>query len=182
MANNIGYCTTNKLSSTHIAKVSVPSGGLVAGNIVLLNDLDNTITNNFEVYSATKPLTANLEQTHFAIIQNGGFETMSDGRRPEGQPDFTQYSYLAGEVATAVFVDPHLTFEIGCTTVTGGTAGSYVSDIGKFIIPADSTYVGVVSASNADIGNSLKIVAVKYLPLGGNFGLDYAQTYVCVAQ
>ena len=182
MANNIGYCTTNKLSSTHIAKVLVPSGGLVAGNIVVLDSLASSIANNFEVYAAGQPATAGLGGTHFAMIQNGGIETLPDGRRPDGQPDYTQYTYNAGDVVTAVFLDPHLTFEVGVSTVSGGTTATPSSDIGKFIIPADGSYVGAVDASNSGVGNSLKIVAVKYLPLGGNFGLEYAPTYVCIAQ
>jgi len=182
MANNIGYCTTNKLSSTHIAKATVPVGGLVAGNLVLLNDLDNTITNNFEVYATTQPTTGAFEQTHFAMVENGGFETLADGRRPDGQPDFTQYTFEAGETITAVFLDAHLTYEVGCATVTGGTSSDYSSDIGKYIVPANATYVGAVVSDNTGYGNSLKIVAVKYLPVGGNFGLGYVQTYVCIAQ
>jgi hypothetical protein len=186
MANYVGYCTTNNLSSTHIAKVSVPSGGLYAGQLVLLNSLDSSISKNYEVYSATQPATSNLAQTHFAMIQNGGFETLSDGRRPSGQPDYTQYTYLQYETAPVVFLDAHLTFEVGCTTVSGGTSNDYSSDIGKYIIPADGTYVGAVSASNTGVGNSLKIVAVKYLPVGGNFGgtlsANMVQTYVCIAQ
>lgn len=182
MANNIGYCTTNKLSSTHIAKVLVPTGGLVAGNIVALESLASSIPNNFEVYTAGQPATDGLAGTHFAMIQNGGIETLADGRRPDGQPDYTQYTYKEGDVVTAVFLDPHLTFEVGVSTVSGGTTATPSSDIGKFIIPANGTYVGAVDASNSGVGNSLKIVAVKYLPLGGNFGLEYAPTYVCIAQ
>lgn len=182
MATNIGYCTTNKLSSEHIAKVLIPSGGLVAGNIVVLDSLASSIANNFEVYTAGKPATAGLAGTHFAMIQNGGIETLADGRRPDGQPDYTKYTYGAGDVVTAVFLDPHLTFEVGVGTVTNGTSATPSSDIGKFIVPADDTYVGDVAASNSGIGMSLKIVAVKYLPLGGFLGLEYAPTYVCIAQ
>ena len=182
MVNYVGYCTTNNLSSTHIAKVSVPSGGLYAGQLVLLNSLDSSISKNYEVYSATQPATANLAQTHFAMIQNGGFETLADGRRPEGQPDFTQYTYAQYDIAHAVFLDAHLTFEVGCTTVSGGTSSDYSTDIGKFIIPANGTYIGAVASSNTGAGNSLKIVGVKYLPIGGNFALGSVQTFVCVAQ
>lgn len=182
MSNNIGYCTTNKLGSRHIAKVLVPSGGLVAGNIVVLDSLASGIANNFEVYTAGQPATAGLGGTHFAMIQNGGIETLTDGRRPDGQPDYTQYSYAQGDVVTAVFLDPHLTFEVGVSTVTNGTTATPSSDIGSFIVPANGTYVGDVAASNSGIGMSLKIVAVKYLPLGGFFGLEYAPTYVCIAQ
>lgn len=181
---NIGYCTNRNLSSQHIAKVVVPEGGLVAGNIVELSSLATTIGANYEVFVATQPATANLGNTDFAMVVNGGaFETLPDGRRPEGQPDFTQYTYQAGDIAPVVYLDRHLMFEIAITQVTGGTTATPSSDIGKYIIPANGTNVGAVSATNDSVGNSLKIIGVKYFPLGGAFGgvlsSGFAPTYIC---
>lgn len=182
MANYIGYCVTPKLGSRHIAKVTVPAGGLTAGQLVLVEDLNSDIAGNYEVFTATQPTTAALGSTHLAMVINGGFETLSDGRRPAGQPDYTQYSYAAGDTATVVFLDPHLKFIVSPDVVTGGTAGTPASDIGKFIIPANATNAGAVNASNSSVGCSLKIVGVTYVPLGGNYGANFAAVYVCVAQ
>ena len=182
MANYIGYCTTPRLASEHIAKVTVPAGGLTAGQLVLVESLNSDIAGNYEVFTATQPTTAALGSTHLAMVVNGGFETLSDGRRPAGQPDYSQYTYAAGETAPVVFLDPHLTFLVSQDVVTGGTAGTPASDIGKFIIPANATTAGAVSASNSSVGCSLKIVGTKYLPLGGNYGANFANVYVCVAQ
>ena len=49
MANYIGQCITPRVSSDHIAKVKVPVGGLNAGEVVVCDTLDNTISRNLEV-------------------------------------------------------------------------------------------------------------------------------------
>lgn len=182
MANYVGYCITPRVCSEHIAKVTAPAGGLVAGQVVYVEELDATIPGNYEVFVATKPATAGLASRHLAMVINGGFETLSDGRRPAGQPDYTQYTYAEGENVPVVFLDEHLTFLVSPDSVSGGTSASPASDIGKFIIPANGTYTAAVNASNSGVGNSLKIVGTYYLPLGGNFGGNFAQVYVCVAQ
>lgn len=182
MANYIGYCITPRVSSDHIAKVLVPQGGLKAGEVVLCETLAENIARNLEVYTATKPTTAALGSTHLAVVVNGGFEQLADGRRPAGQPDFTQYEYAEGDIATVVFVDAHLQFEIAVDSTSGGTVATPATDIGKFLIPANETNTLAVEASNASVGCSLKIVAVRNFPLGGNFGNSFANTYVCIAQ
>lgn len=182
MANYVGYPITPRICSEHIAKVTAPVGGLVAGQVVFVESLDTNIAGNYEVFAATEPATAGLGGTHLAMVINGGFETLSDGRRPAGQPDYTQYSYAAGETVPVVFLDPHLTFLVSVDSVSGGTSANPAADIGKFIIPADGTYTAAVAASNSGIGNSLKIVGTYYLPLGGNYGGDFVQVYVGVAQ
>lgn len=181
MANYIGNCITPRVSSDHIAKVRVPAGGLTAGSLVFCEKLDTGIAGNLEVYEATKPLTANLGSKHLAMVVCGGFETLADGRRPAGQPDYTQYTYAEGEIADVVFVDPHLFFEIGVGDVTGGDA-TPANDVGKYIVPANNTFAGAVQATNANIGCSLKILAVRNFPVGGLYGGQFVTTYVCVAQ
>lgn len=181
MANYIGNCITPKLGSRHIAKVLVPTGGLKAGQLVICDTINTTIAGNFEVYTATQPTTAALGTKHLAIVINGGVETLSDGRRPAGQPDFTKYEYAAGEIADVVFIDSHLTFVVGTDSVSGGSETAS-SDIGKYIIPANNTNVGAVNASATSIGCPLKIQAIYNYPLGGLYGGQFATAYVCTAE
>lgn len=181
MANYIGNCITPRVSSEHIAKVRVPAGGLTAGALVFCEKLDAGIAGNLEVYEATKPLTANLGSKHLAMVVCGGFETLADGRRPAGQPDYTQYTYAEGEIADVVFLDAHLFFEVATSAVTGGDA-TPANDIGKYIIAANGTFAGAVNAANTGAGCSLKILAVRNFPVGGLYGGQFVTTYVCVAQ
>jgi len=179
--NYVGIVNTPKLESAHIAKIKVPSGGLYAGQVVYCEELDSTITNNFEVYLATKPVTSNFASKNLAIVLNGGFETMSDGRRPEGQPDFTQYSYAEGEIATVAFIDRHLRFSISGDSIDSDTIGDIA--IGKYLIPLDDSNSLAVATSVPDaITTALKVVAIRNMPVGGDFGLGYATTYICVTQ
>ena len=179
MANYVGYCVTPNIPSDKIVKVLVPSGGLHAGQIVNCVSLASSVAgvaNNLEVYTATQPTTATLGSKFFALIVPDGFETLSDGRRPAGQPDYTQYAYQEGDIATAVIMDKNLMFEIGVGTVTGGTVATPSSDIGKYIVPANATYTGAVSAE-ATAGLCLKIVGTTYFRNGGLYGAGMIPCY-----
>lgn len=181
MANYVGYCVTPNVPSDKCVKVLVPAGGLHAGQIVNLVSLaatvDSVVENNLEVWTATQPTTATLGSKHFAmIVPAGSLETLSDGRRPAGQPDYTQYAYAEDEVADAVIMDKNLMFEIGVSTVTGGTTATPATDIGKFIVPANGTYTGAVAA-DATAGLCLKIVGTRYFANGGLFGAGFIACY-----
>lgn len=181
MAHYIGTCITNRIESRNIAKVKVPTGGLTAGQLVYCNSFVNEAGNR-EVYVATKPATAGLTGKNLAMVINGGFETLADGRRPGGQPDYTQYTFKEGEIATVVFLDPHLIFYVSQDVVTGGTSGNLVADVGKYIVPANGTNAGSVNASNDSVGNSLLIVGTDNFPIGGLYGGQFVPVYICVAQ
>jgi len=182
MANYIGYCITPRISSDHFAKVLVPAGGLVAGQVVNCISLASTVagvSTNYEVYTATRPTTATLDSNNYALIVNGGFETMTDGRRPAGQPDYTQYTYEEADVADAIFLDRHLVYEIGVASISGASV-TPTSDIGKYIVPADGTYTMALS-STATAGGCVKILGVRNFANGGNYGGNFVTTYICVA-
>ena len=57
MANRVCYPATD-VPEYLIETVTVPAGGLKPGDVVVVNTIDNTITNNFTQYVATKPTTA----------------------------------------------------------------------------------------------------------------------------
>lgn len=121
-----------------------------------------------------------------AIVTNGGFETLDNGRRPEGQPDYTQYKYIAGDVASAIKLLPETKFEI---TPDGF---SNFSDFLAALNADESSIVGTwlyptVNQSNLTWTNDFSTVttkvylvveAVKDFRTGGMFGDDFAKSLV----
>lgn len=181
MANYIAQCITPRVSSEHIAKVTVPEGGLKAGQVVVVDAIDSTIVGNYEVFSAGKPASATLKDKVMAIVINDGFETLADGRRPEGSPNYFGYEYKAGDVAPVIFLDSHLTFIIGKDSLDSKTRDT--AAVGQFLYPvADSNDLTVGSAIPEGTAMGLKVVALYNMPLGGMFGGQFAPSFVCVAR
>lgn len=179
MANYIGQCITPKVSSDHISKVTVPAGGLHAGQVVIADTLDNTIPGNYEVYSATQPTADNLGSHMVALVVNDGVETLSDGRRPAGQANYYQYTHAEGDTATIVFLDRHLVFNISADAITNGAA----VEVGQFLYPvAGSNKLTAGAAIPSGTGAGLKVVAKYNTPVGGMYGGGFAPSYICVAQ
>lgn len=187
MANHyIGNCITPKIASSHIAKVTVPATGLKAGQCVIADTLDATIAGNYEVYVAKQPDADTLTSGNLAIVLNGGFEKLSDGRMPEGQPDYTQYTLKEGEIATVIYADEHLVFEISLDSVDGATTATPSNDIGKYLVAQAESNKLKVSATATAGAKSLKIIAIRNFPvggmaLGGTFGSGFVPTYICTA-
>ena len=178
MANYIAQCITPKVASEHIAKVTAPVGGLVPGQLVVADTLDNTIAGNIEVYTASAISAQNLGSEMVAVVLNDGFETLADGRRPAGQPNYYQYTFQAGETAPIMFLDRHLVFNIGADCIVGGTA-----TVGQFLYAtADSTQFTAGSAIPEGTATGLKVLAEYQTPIGGQFGGGFAKSYICVAQ
>jgi hypothetical protein len=162
-----------------VASVTVPAGQTIyAGSVVNLATLDTSISGNFSVYAAATPVTATLG-VQMGLVINGGWELLSDGRRPEGQPDYTQYSYAAGEVITVVVLAPKIRFEISDDAVTA----SGTPAVGEFLYPVNNSWKLTDGASvPSGTFSSLKILAKKYFRLGGLYGGQFASTMVAVAQ
>lgn len=178
MANYIAQCITPKVASEHIAKVTAPVGGLVPGQLVVADTLDNTIAGNIEVYTASAISAQNLGSEMVAVVLNDGFETLADGRRPAGQPNYYQYTFKAGETAPVMFLDRHLVFNIGADCIVGGTA-----TVGQFLYAtAASTQFTAGSAIPEGTATGLKVLAEYQTPIGGQFGGGFAKSYICVAQ
>lgn len=181
MANYIGQCITPKVATDHISKVTVPAGGLYAGQVVVADTLDNTIAGNIEVFTATKPATANLGSEFVAIVVNDGFETLSDGRRPAGQPNYYQYTFVEGDTATIIYLDRHLKFNIGYDSIDPATVAN--AKVGKFLYPVNgSNNLTVGDSIPAGTASGLKILATYNTPVGGQFGGGFATSFICVAQ
>ena len=170
MANYLCRATNPRVPDYLVKKVSVPEGAtLHAGDIVMLKELDSNIENNYQVYAGTQP-GENLG-LRAAIIINDGFETLADGRRPEGQPDYTQYVYQAGDVVTAILLVQGLDFEISTDAIDGTYA------VGQFIEPVANQYAGkVVESRTASTMSALKMIGQKNFRMGGMFGYQFINT------
>jgi len=176
MANYVCRAANPRIPDYLVIKVRVPASTTIyAGSIIAVTTLDTGISNNYQVYVATKPATANLG-VRMALVINDGFETLSDGRRPEGQPDYTQYSYIAGDVVTAILLVPGLTFEISDDCISGSTT------LGCYIEPVDASYLPTVKVSRTSgVKSALRVDYIdKNFRLGGNMGGQFAATNVAI--
>ena len=165
------------------AKIRVPSGvTLHAGQVVVAETLDADLGyGNWDVYAPAQ--VANATKESIAIILDGGFETLADGRRPNGNADYTQYQFNEGDVVTAHRLLPEVRFEISedaCdSTVTGATVVP-----GDNLIPKNGQYELTYSAKGTGVTtkNYLTVEATKYFRLGGQSGNEFAQTMVVRAK
>lgn len=181
MANYVSQVLTPELSSTHITKVSVPSGGLKPGQVVLAHTLQSGIAGNYEVFAATQPATATLNDDNMAIVINGGIETLSDGRRPAGQPDYYQYTFAQGDIADVVYLDKHLKFNISISAITVPVGVTPAA--GMFLYATNgSNNLTINAAADVPEGTTkyLKVLALYNTPVGGLFGGQFEPTMVCM--
>lgn len=172
----IGYCIVPKIQSEKLIKVRVPEGGLYAGqlvNCVRLETEVDTLGANLEVYVADKPTQSTVNSKFIAMISNhSGVEELEDGRRPNGQPDYTKYHFKKGDVADAVLMDKNLVFEVSTAVVSNGNPLDVKQDVGRFIIPLDGTYNGRVSDIPSE-GSCLEIIGTHYFRRGNDFKPTY---------
>lgn len=182
MANYLGMNMQN-VPEYKVHNVLAPAGGLKAGNIVMLGGVPtggSAIDGNYQVLSAVQPTTANMVTNKIAVVVTGGnFETLDDGRLPEGQPNYLQYEYKEGQVAPVVLLDDGMIFQISDEALTSATAAT----VGGFIVPANGTYnaTSVATATDTNYKQALKIVAKKNFRMGGQFGGNFITTSVAMA-
>lgn len=166
------------------AQVRVPAAevdGLRAGQVVQAEKLDENLYGNYSVYTPEK--ITDITKQDYAIILNGTFEEMSDGRRPDGNPDYTTYVYKPGEVATAIRMIPNVKFELSVDACATAVAGETIKP-GDNLIPANGSYELTYSAAATEVTakHYLTIEATKFFRLGGKFGGDFASTLVVRAK
>lgn len=140
---------------------------LKAGDVVAINSLVDTAENR-EVYAATMPADGDIR---YAIIVNQGIEELADGRRPEGQPNFTTFTYKAGTTLHAVVLGYQpVPFAISDNQIDGTPAA------GKFLAPKAGQHKLAVVDAKADVV-SLAIEKVNVeTPMGGLFGMSAEKT------
>lgn len=173
-----------ELPAYMFADVKVPAtmiNGLIPGNVVVAESLDSTIYGNKQTYIPTVPATVATEE--IAIVLNGTFEQMSDGRRPDGNPDYTTYIFQPGEIATTVRIMKNQKFELSidacdATVAAAATAGTLVA--GDNLIPKANQTALTYSAEGTAINtkNYLTVEALNFFRLGGQNGAQFAPTMI----
>lgn len=174
MAHRICYPITN-VDARFIITVTTPDGGLKPGDVVVVNTIDNTILNNFTQYVAAKPTTALLPTEDLGIVISGGsFDELSDGRYPNGNPDYTQYEYFKGETAPVLLLEPRVKFYISNDCLDGApTVGQYLYGQNN---SNTLTYGDNVPTVNLTVA---KVQAKHNFRLGGIFGGEFATGNIC---
>ena len=153
---------------------------IVAGEVFKAEYLDDSIYGNYTVYL---PELMESVEDEPAIVINNGFETMNDGRRPNGQPDYTQYVYKAGEVITAVRLVPDVRFELGTDgldNVEDLLAQDASKIIGTWLYPTinSSSLIWTDDFDDIDTKVYLYIENIKWFRLGGKSGSQFAYTLI----
>jgi hypothetical protein len=162
------------------ALIKVPEGdSMAAGEVYKAETLDTTISGNTTVYVAEYVTDKNDLPV---IALNDSFETLLDGRRPDGQPDYTQYVYNEGEVINSVRLDKNVKLELGTDTLSNQLD---MKDIDDTNLKDTWLYInneGRLTWSNsfANVSSRVYFVieAVKYFRLGGQSGMEFARTLV----
>ena len=172
--------TVTELPGYMFALIKVPEGdSMVAGEVYKAETLDTTISGNTTVYVAEYVTDKNDLPV---IALNDSFETLLDGRRPDGQPDYTQYVYNEGEVINSVRLDKNVKLELGTDTLSNQLD---MKDIDDTNLKDTWLYInneGRLTWSNsfANVSSRVYFVieAVKYFRLGGQSGMEFARTLV----
>ena len=181
MANYIARTVTENPAYMQ-AQIKVPAGQTYhAGQVVVAESLDNSIRGNLSVYAPTA--VADITKEDIAIILNNGFETMADGRRPDGQPDYTQYEFRAGDVVTAHRLLPQTRYEISIDACAQSVKDATIAP-GDNLIPKNGSLELEYSKTGTAVTakNYLTIEATKYFRLGGLYGEQFASTLVVRAK
>lgn len=174
MSNRVCYPMTN-VPEHLIGTVTAPEEGLKPGDVVVVNTIDNTIVDNFTQYLATKPTTALLAGEALGIVISGGnYEELTDGRLPDGNPDYTTYEYKAGKTAPVLFLEPRVIFYLSDDCLeTAADANDYVYGANGAYQLAKGTTVpnGVLTVAQVQAKHNFR--------LGGLFGGEFITGNVC---
>lgn len=135
---------------------------LKAGDVVAINTLVADAENR-EVYAATQPAEGDIK---YAIIVNQGIEELADGRRPEGQPNFTAFEFKAGTVLHAVILGyAPIPFVIANNQIDG------TPEAGKYLVPEAGQFKLKVAAAAGNLGSLYIEKTNVEIPMGGMFGM-----------
>lgn len=167
----------SNLPEIHFANVMVAAGTtLRAGNIIVAETLDAAIRGNYSVYSAGE--VTDITNQEVCIVLNGEIETLADGRRPDGQPNYGKYEFKAGDVAPCVRLNTsNIKLEISKDALATDSAAVVVG--GKLVpVNAEDTLTFEAATTDTTALNYLKVEAKKYFRIGGISGAEFAETYV----
>ena len=171
------------------AQIRVPADSeFVAGEIVIAQELDTELNHgNVTVYRPEIFDDAEITPT---IILNNSFETLNDGRRPNGNPDYTQYKYLGNEVITGVRLLPETKFEIspdGLNNFQEFLEALQLGEeniVGTYLYPTlnGTSLTWAATLEEVQSKTYLYIESLKWFRLGGQFGGTFARTLVVRAK
>lgn len=150
-----------------------------AGYVFNANKLEDK-EGNLAVYELEK--ISDSEKQIPAILLNNDFETLTDGRRPKGNKDWTTYTFNKGSVVTAIRLLPEIKLEISLDSVILEDAAD---EIEGYLVPKDND-MQLHYYKNIDESELprvyLVVEALKDFRLGGNFGGQFAKTFVARVQ
>lgn len=174
MENRVCYPVT-EMPEHLIGTITVPSGGLRAGDVVVVTVADNTIEKNFTQYYATKPSSENLATESLAIVISGGnFDDLVDGRLPDGNPDYTTYVYEEGKTAPVLFLEPRVKVFISDDSLTAS------AEVGDLLYGVDGdNKLGVGTEAPDGVLTKLVVEAKKEFRTGGLFGGTFVSGNIC---
>ena len=145
-----------------------------AGDIYVAKKLNENLHGNWTVYNAD--MIEDVSKEIPAIVINNSFETLADDRRPDGQPDYTQYAYEEGEVVTAIKLLPEIKMEISFDIIQNR------NDIESkgYLIPENGTNLLRFVSTLAEVNSKVYFVveALKHFRCGGAMGMGFIDTMV----
>lgn len=145
-----------------------------AGDIYVAKKLNESLHGNWTVYNAD--MIEDVSKEIPVIVINNSFETLADGRRPDGQPDYTQYAYEEGEVVTAIKLLPEIKMEISFDIIQNR------NDIESkgYLIPENGTNLLRFVSTIDDVNSKVYFVieALKHFRCGGAMGMGFIDTMV----
>lgn len=156
-----------------LANFKVRHDDIVAGQFFRAERLTKSIKDNYTVYSPDTMIKADDD---IAIILNNSFETLEDGRRPEGNPNYTSYIYKEGEVITGVRLVEGLKFELGMDSIIANQE----VQVGGYLIPevGENKLIYTETLEGIDSEEYLLIESFKDFRAGGQFGSKFIKTMV----
>lgn len=167
--------TVTELPAYMQANFIVPEGTeMYAGDIYVPKTLNEDLYGNWTVYNAD--MIEDVSKEIPAILINNSFETLADGRRPDGQPDYTEYAYEEGEVVTAIKLLPEIKMELSFDTIQNK------NDIEAegYLIPENGTNLLRFVSTIDDVNSKVYFVieALKHFRCGGAMGMGFIDTMV----
>lgn len=174
--NNYVCRNVTELPGYTQAQLMVQSNSVLnAGEIYLADSLDNGLHyGNFTCY--VPEVISDIENQDPVLVLDGSFETLADGRRPKGNSNYTQYSFMPRDIATAIRLDSNMKFEIGFDAIDNN--GEIA--IGGYLVPVNGTKK-LSFVNSLDLVKSkiyLVVEALKNFRLGGAFGSEFTNTVI----
>ena len=178
MAKHYLCKTVTELPAYMQAQFRVQEGTQMhTGDVYLAETLDTNMREKNKNYLTFIPENiSDISKQVPAIVLNNSFETLVDGRRPNGNPDYTEYVYQPDEVITAIRLLPGARFEISYDCISNL---NHTDGLGSLALENDSGLLKYVKTLNeVESKVYLVIEALKSFRIGGQSGNEFIDTFV----